>query len=117
MHWQAGVPKQHKKVQAVVASLQKKGEAAPATVRLFPAPRPPGEALANTALSAHLHYTQELFERFPPLERWSAEDLHDLKNAYQGQEMTVWSPTLEELQAMGLECYEQYVIYTAYSVP
>ena len=114
LQWQAGVRKQ---VQANAAPPLKSSAAAPATVRLFLAPRAPGDAAAHTALSVHPHYTSELFDRFPPLEFWRAADLQDLKKAYQGREMTVRSPTLEELQAMGLMCYEQYVIYTAYSMP
>ena len=85
--------------------------------KYYPAPTDSGQTPCNTALTPDPCFTDELFDKYPPPEDWSKEDLRLMKAQARGQKMQLPSPSLEQLQAWNLESYEQFCILTVYELP
>lgn len=63
------------------------------------------------------YYCQALFDKWPPLPEFELAqgDVQYLAEMLEGRPMRIASPSPEDLQLWGLECYEQYAIYDAYA--
>ncbi len=86
-------------------------------VKYHPAPTASGQTTRKTALSPEPRFTDKLFDKYPPPEDWSTEDLKLRKAECRGQKMLLPSPTLEQLELWKLESYEHFCIMSAYELP